>query len=218
MATGRGRSSRFAGFPADAIRFLGELEANNDRDWFRAHKDRYETGLREPLLALIAELGLGGARLFRPYRDTRFHPGPPISEHIAAGVGFERGAGYYVQLSLDGLLTGAGMHEPSREQLARYRAAVDNAPGARSLERAFASAAKQGLERARPALKRAPRGVDPDHPHIELLRLRSVTVSRLYPIAPWLHEREALDRVRSAMRASGPLVRWLREHVGPGDR
>ena len=31
----------FEGFPADALAFLGELEANNEREWFNANKQRY---------------------------------------------------------------------------------------------------------------------------------------------------------------------------------
>ena len=32
----------FTGFPADTLTFLGELEANNNRDWFQENKERYE--------------------------------------------------------------------------------------------------------------------------------------------------------------------------------
>ena len=43
-------------FTEDTFRFLRQLQRNNDREWFHAHKDQYEKHLREPFLALIADL------------------------------------------------------------------------------------------------------------------------------------------------------------------
>ncbi|TWT51641.1 hypothetical protein KOR42_35290 [Thalassoglobus neptunius] len=33
----------FNGFPPSVFQFLSELEANNDKDWFDANRDRYES-------------------------------------------------------------------------------------------------------------------------------------------------------------------------------
>ena len=35
----------FRGFPIEAIDFLRELEDNNDRDWFKANRARYDEHL-----------------------------------------------------------------------------------------------------------------------------------------------------------------------------
>ncbi|HWF50413.1 MAG TPA: DUF2461 family protein, partial [Solirubrobacteraceae bacterium] len=70
-------------WPPEALEFLRELEDNNDRDWFRAHRARYDALLRDPAVALAEKLRhLGDPRTFRPYNDTRFHPRPPIKEHL----------------------------------------------------------------------------------------------------------------------------------------
>lgn len=70
------------------FKFLRDLERNNNREWFNAHKSRYEAELKEPALRFIAGLdaplkktisphyvasakAVGGS-LFRIYRDTRF--------------------------------------------------------------------------------------------------------------------------------------------------
>ena len=72
--------STFRGFPPEAIEFLRELEDNNDRDWFKANRARYEEHLRAPAAALGDDLvDLGKPHLFRPWNDTRFRPGPPGS-------------------------------------------------------------------------------------------------------------------------------------------
>jgi uncharacterized protein (DUF2461 family) len=65
---------------------------------------------------------------------------------------------------------------------------------------------------------RAPRGYPADHPRVELLRRRSLTVARRHEIGPWLHKPRASTGIREELQAAAPLVRWLREHVGATQR
>ena len=94
----------FKGFPAGALEFLTELEANNDRDWFKANRARYDEVLVAPATALGEDLSsFGRPKLFRPWNDTRFHAAPPIKEHVGLAIGYEGAGGFYVELSLDGV-------------------------------------------------------------------------------------------------------------------
>jgi uncharacterized protein (TIGR02453 family) len=206
-------------WPPEALEFLRELEANNDSDWFRANRARYDAHLLGPARELAERLGgLGEAHFFRPYNDTRFHARPPIKEQLGVAIGYGGAGGFYFELSLDGLLVAGGLHGPASDQLERFRAAIDDARRARGFERAVATANAAGLEVPEPALKRAPRGYRPDHPRIERLRLKELTAYRRHPIEPWLHE-PACDRlVQAELEAARPLVRWLSEHVGPSQR
>ena len=43
-------------FTKDLIKFLKDLEKNNDRDWFNANKDRYLKSVKEPFELFIADL------------------------------------------------------------------------------------------------------------------------------------------------------------------
>jgi len=211
--------SAFQGFPPEAIEFLRELEANNDRDWFKANRARYEEHLVAPAKALAEDLlDLGHPRLFRPWNDTRFRPGPPIKEHVGLAIGYEGAGGFYVELSLDGLLVAAGLHNPAADQVERLRQAVDGGRTAASLTRAIARAQDAGLGLNAPDLVRAPRGYPANHPRVELLRRRSFTVARRHKIGPWLHKPRAGTRIREELQAAKPLVRWLREHVGVSRR
>jgi uncharacterized protein (TIGR02453 family) len=206
-------------WPPEALEFLRELEANNDSDWFRANRARYDAHLLGPARELAERLGgLGEAHFFRPYNDTRFHARPPIKEQLGVAIGYGGAGGFYFELSLDGLLVAGGLHGPASDQLERFRAAIDDARRARGFERVVAKATAAGLEVPEPALKRAPRGYRPDHPRIERLRLKELTAYRRHPIEPWLHE-PACDRlVQAELEAARPLVRWLSEHVGPSQR
>jgi uncharacterized protein (TIGR02453 family) len=203
-------------WPPEALEFLRDLEANNDRDWFKANRRRYDEHLLEPARALAERLsGLGKPRFFRPYNDTRFHPRPPIKEQLGVAIGYGGAGGFYFELSLDGLLVAAGMHHPAPDQLERFRAAIDDERRARGFERAVQAAERCGLAVAPSALKRAPRGYRPDHPRIDRLRLKELTVSRLHPIGRWLHEPACDERVRTELEAARPLVSWVGENVGP---
>jgi uncharacterized protein (TIGR02453 family) len=206
-------------WPPEALEFLGELEANNDRDWFKANRARYEEHLVAPARELAEKLAdLGEPHLFRPYNDTRFHPRPPIKEQLGVAIGYGGAGGFYFELSLDGLLVAGGLHQPASDQLERFRAAIDDGRRARGFEQTVAAAEAEGLSLADPELKRAPRSYSPDHPRIDRLRLKELTVSRRHPLEPWLHEPECDERVRSGLEAARPLVEWLTEHVGRSQR
>lgn len=206
----------FQGFPVEALDFLRDLEANNDREWFKLNRARYEEYLVAPASALGDDLAdLGRPRLFRPWNDTRFRAGPPIKEHVGLAIGYEGAGGFYVELSLDGLLVAAGLHNPASDQVERLRQGVDNGRVAAGLTRAIARAREAGLQLNEPDLVRAPRGYPPDHPRAELLRRRRLTVARRHQPARWLHGPAAGARIRGELEAAAPLVRWLRERVGP---
>ena len=206
-------------WPPEAIEFLQDLERNNDRDWFKANRGRYDSYLVEPARELAAQLSaFGEPHMFRPYHDTRFHMRPPIKEQFGLAIGYGGGGGYYVELSLDGLLVAGGLHAPASDQLERYRAAIDDGRRAAAFERALGEAAEGGLEPAPPALKRAPKGYPVDHPRIERLRMKELAVYRRHELKPWIHKRAADKRIRSELESTQPLVRWLAKHVGPSQR
>ena len=206
-------------WPPEALEFLRDLEANNDRDWFKANRGRYDDFLLQPARELAGSLThLGEPHFFRPYNDTRFHMRPPIKEQLGVAIGYGATGGFYFELSLDGLLVAGGMHQPATDQLERFRMAIDNARRAKGFERALASASAAGLDPPGPELKRAPRGYAPDHPRIDRLRMKQLTVWRRYPVGAWLHKRTCDHRVRKGLEAARPLVAWLGENVGPSER
>lgn len=209
----------FRGFPPEAVEFLRELEANNDRDWFKANRVRYDEHVVAPAKALAEDLAdLGRPHLFRPWNDTRFHAGPPIKEQVGLAVGYEGAGGFYVELSLDGLMVAAGLHNPAPDQVERMRRAIADGRSASGLTRALSSASAAGLDLNEPDLVRGPRGYPADHPRMDLLRRRRLTVARRHPLGAWLHRPQAGARIREGLDASKPLVRWLRQHVGASER
>jgi len=99
-------AARLPYFTPATFRFLRALGRNNQREWFHAHKDEYETTVRAPALRLIADLAeplraisplltanprtVGGS-LFRINRDTRYaNDKSPYKTHV--GMSFYHAA------------------------------------------------------------------------------------------------------------------------------
>ncbi len=216
-----GQMSRFSGIPADAVAFYAELVENNNRQWWAAHKERYESSVRAPLLALIDALAeeFGEAKLFRPHRDIRFSADKtPYKDAQAAVAQLEGGVGFYLNVGRRGLTTGGGQHHNASDQVARYRAAVADDAGGEELREIVNTLQDKEFEIGGDLLKTRPKGIPEDHPRLELLRHKSIFAWRDHGIPHWLGKPEVLERVRADWRAIRPLGTWLAVHVGPPDQ
>jgi len=208
----------FRGFPAEAFSFYERLAADNSRTFWQANKADYQTFVRGPMDELLAELDERGPfQVFRPYNDVRFAKGrPPYKEQIGAYGESEGGAGHYVALSATNLLVGSGYYVMATDQLERFRTAVDAEAMGAEVAALCAALVKQGFEiGAIDTLKTAPRGYPKDHPRIELLRRKGLMASKQWPVAPWMHTKAAVKKVRDAWSEVDPLNEWLDLHVGP---
>jgi uncharacterized protein (TIGR02453 family) len=211
-------SGSFRGFGKGAIVFFEELAAHNSREWWLANKKRYEAEIREPLELLLTDLEreFGEAKVFRPNRDTRFSKDKTPYKTSAAAVIHAATGGLYVSLSSEGIWAGGGGYILARDQLARFREAVDDERSAKKLERVLADLRRRKADvGGHSELKTAPRGYAADHPRIELLRLDGITAGWLFPPRAWFHTAQAETKVADSWRAVRPLNEWLQEHVGP---
>jgi uncharacterized protein (TIGR02453 family) len=216
----------FKGIPAEALDFYARLEADNSKGFWQANKATFESAVKLPMVELCDELAeFGPFHLFRPYNDLRFAKDrPPYKTAQGAYGEGDGGSGYYVQLSSDGLMAAAGYYAMAKDQLERFREAVDDDAAGIEVEGLVDDLRRQGYSiGAIDELKSAPRGYAKDHPRIELLRRKGLMTSRTWPPARWLHTKQAATKVRQAWTNAGPLCAWLDRHVGPtteppGDR
>lgn len=206
----------FAGFGEAAVEFYDGLVADNSRAYWTDHKAVYERDVRAPMLALLAacEPEFGPGKIFRPHRDVRFsNDKTPYKTHCGATVG-----GLYVQVGGDGLMVAGGHYRMAPDQVARYRAAVDDERRGRDLAARIAAVSTEGVSVAGEQLKTRPRGVDPDHPRLDLLRHKSLYGWRGWPPDDVLHEPACRERVVATWRSLRPLTEWLDDHVGSSDQ
>jgi uncharacterized protein (TIGR02453 family) len=213
------RDVGFTGFPPDSLDFFVELEANNERPWWQANKQRFEHSVAEPMRALLDELEpeFGSFRVFRMNRDVRFSAdkSPYKTAHAAMTDG-DAGTANYVQISANGLFVGTGIYHMARDQLDRFRAAVGDDASGTQLDAAIAAARAARLEIGgiEPALTTAPRGWPKDHPRVGLLRMKGLITQRDFGAPAWIHTRRAANEVAKAWRGGADVTAWLDTHVG----
>ncbi|MDE3156469.1 MAG: DUF2461 domain-containing protein [Acidobacteriota bacterium] len=215
-------------FTPRSLTFLRALKRHNDREWFRARRDEYETHVRGPLVAIIERLA-ADFRSFAPemvadpkvstyriYRDTRFSADKsPLKTHVAGifpdrRLGKGAGAALYFHVGPDEMWIGGGLYHPDtpklhavREHLAgnfsRFRTIV-RAPAFR---RTF-----QDLEGDR--MQRVPRGFPADHAAAEYLKLRDFLVGVDHPV-PFATDPRFYRTLVATFRQAIPFVRFINE-------
>ncbi len=208
----------FRGFPAQALDFFGRLEADNTKTFWLANKPIYESSVKGPFDQLCADLHeeYGTLKIFRPHRDARFSKDKtPYKTHTGAAGETDGGAMLYIQLSKTGLFVGTGYYMMATDQLARFRSAIDDETIGAELVKLLDVLNKGKFSMDADSLKTAPRGYPKDHPRIELLRRKWMTVGKDFGAPAWLHTGKAVDRIRSVFTAAEPLNAWLNAHVGP---
>lgn len=205
----------FTGFGDGAVEFYDGLEVDNSKAYWTDQREIYETHVRGPMQALLAELEpeFGAGKIFRPYRDVRFSSDKtPYKTHCGATAG-----PYYVQVGADGLMAAGGHYMMAADQIARFRAAVDDDRRGADLEKRLATVRADGITIGGEQLKTRPRGTDPDHPRLELLRHKAIYGWRSWPPDDTLHDAGTVARVAGVWRSLRPLTEWLADHVGSSD-
>ena len=118
--------------------FLRQLEANNNKVWFDAHRSEYELARKEWLTFVEKLLGHLGDKdpeffqtqpykcIFRINRDVRFSKNKqPYKNNFGAffvpGGKSSGNAGYYVHLEPGKCAIAGGLHHPEKEKLDRIR-------------------------------------------------------------------------------------------------
>ena len=208
--------SSFSGFPTAALDFYDDLEMDNTKSFWAAHKDTYDVAVKAPMAALVAALEdeFGTAKIFRPYRDVRFAKDKtPYKTHQGAFVASGPSTGWYVEVAAPGVRVGAGFYHAEAARLATFRAGIADDRDGPELERILAAMDAEGWELGGEALKTSPRGYDADHPRIGLLRHKSMTLGKSYGFEPVIHTPELLDLVRADWQAMRPLVEWCARHA-----
>ena len=207
----------FEGISFAALDFYEDLEADNSKSFWTAHRHVYDEQVKAPLQELAAELApeFGPAKFFRPFRDVRFAKDKtPYKTH--QGVYFAESR-RYLQVSAAGLYVSGGFYEMASDQVARYRRAVaEDLPG-QGLAKVITQAEKSRLVIRGEQLSRIPAGFAKDHPRQDLLRHKSIWVTREFGCPDWLQTARAKTEVVKAWRTMQPLIDWLEKNVGPSD-
>ena len=175
--------------------FLTAIKCNNNRDWFIANrpaylaaKDNFESFVQNIINEIIMfEPIMKGLEakscVFRINRDIRFsNDKSPYKSHFGAFIvqgGKKNGdkfAGYYFHIEPGKSIMAGGAYTPPAPWLSAIREKISDSPNefikitkAKYFIKYFGSVDGEKL-------KTAPKGYPKDHPHIELLKLKSYLV------------------------------------------
>lgn len=224
---------RYTGFEPRTIRFLEQLRDNNDREWFKANKQRYEEDVLDVALRFIISMQeplrdiaprftavptrVGGS-LMRVYRDTRFSKNKlPYKTNIGIQFRHEQAKdvhspGYYVHIEPDEVFVGVGMWRPDPDSLRRIRDRIAARPAEwrRALD---APAFRRQFALAGESLTRPPRGFDKHHECIEDIKRKSFIAVRELELSDCLKP-QFQRSVETSFRNAEGLMRFLCAAVG----
>lgn len=224
---------RFTGFEESTLEFLEELANNNNRDWFKENKSRYEEQVLDVALRFIdsmqaplAEFAPSfvalptrvGGSLMRVYRDTRFSKNKtPYKTNVGIQFRHERAKdvhspGYYVHVDPDQVFIGVGMWRPDSEPLRRIRERIAARPA--EWQRTIgASRFRRHFSLGGQTLKRPPRGFHADHECIEDIKRKDFIAVKDLAVGDCIGPRFQ-RKVETAFKAGSDYMRFLCKAVG----
>ncbi|MDR1227267.1 MAG: DUF2461 domain-containing protein [Prevotellaceae bacterium] len=211
------------------LKFLKDLSANNNREWFAQHKTAYEAAkadaehLATQLAAGIAQFDKSIGYLepkdcmFRIYRDTRFsHDKVPYKTNL--GVVLQRGgkktqfACYYVHIEPGNLFLSGGIYMPSPEALKALRQAIDvNFEEFEKIIKNKTFGKYFDLE-GDSKLNRVPQGFDKESPAAEYLKWKSWYVTSSIT-ATEICSSDFVVQTLQKFKALHPLVKFFNEAI-----
>jgi uncharacterized protein (TIGR02453 family) len=177
-------------FSPEIFVFLRELAENNNRQWFQQNKQRYEACVKDPAMHFITDFAAplrkisrhfradprpAGGSLFRIYRDVRFsNDKSPYKTNTGIQFRHSQGKdvhspGYYLHLEPRNVFAAVGIWHPDSMTLRKIRDAIIENPS-RWKKAVGRKPFRSRFVLSGNALRRAPKGYDPDHPLLEDLK------------------------------------------------
>lgn len=220
-------------FTPDLFRFLGDLAANNEREWFKANKQKYDDVIKEPALEFIEAFGprleaisphfeanaraVGGS-LFRIHRDTRFSK-DKTPYKLNTGVHFRHerakdahAPGFYLHLQPRSCFMGVGLWMPEPKVAHQIRAHIGENRD-RWTAITAAPTFRDRFELSGDSLVRPPKGFDKDDPLLTDLKRKSFIA--LAPLTQGhITRKDFIDRFEADCRAGADFVQFLCAAVG----
>ena len=226
-------AGRYAGFNAETVAFLEELSRNNNREWFKENKSRYEElvldvalrfiqSMQDPLAEIsphfVAQATRMGGSLMRVYRDTRFSKNKtPYKTNIGIQFRHERAKdvhspGYYVHISPEEVFIGVGMWRPEPDALRGIRERIAAKPA--EWKRTVGDAGfKRRFSLGGEVLTRPPRGFDKDHECIDDIKRKSFIAVQDLAVEDCLSP-QFQRKVENTFKAGTPYMQFLCKAVG----
>ncbi len=216
-------------FSERTLSFLRRLDRNNDREWFHARREEFESEVRAPLVRLVTRLSQDlpwfapeliadpKISLFRQWRDTRFSAvKTPLKTNVAAvfphkSLGRNNGAALYFEIAPKWVWMGGGLYAPEpsqmhavRDHVATHHAELESLVTSREFRRIGGLKGEQ--------LSRVPRGFLKEHPAALYLQHRQFLGFREEE-AEFATRPDFYRQLLATFKLLAPLCRFLNEPI-----
>lgn len=216
---------------SDTFKFLTDLAANNNRDWFQLNKSRHDDA-RLNVLEFSSEVISGLSKfdhtipstldpkecVMRIYRDVRFSKvKTPYKNNFGAGFSQNgkkfSGAGYYLHIQPEASFIAGGCWMPEADLLKAIRQEIDyNGSDFRLIIEDHSFMKYYGNLESEYKLKTCPKGYEQNHPEIEFLKLKSFTFSHKLNNSELTHS-GSVDQVVNGFLKLNPFIAFLRNAI-----
>ena len=214
-----------------SVKFLKDLENNNNKPWFEEHRTAYESTKADfetlvgKLIPAVAEFDepLGTLQVkdcvFRINRDVRFSKNKtPYKNNMGADISLggkkSSVAGYYFHFQPGNSFAGGGFYMPSPAELAKIRQELDY-----GFEEWKAILHNKNFVKYFPAgvsgmdtLVRPPKGYDENNPAINYLKMKSFFVTKPFTDEE-LQSKTLVNDIAKIFKIMKPLIDFLNRAV-----
>jgi uncharacterized protein (TIGR02453 family) len=220
---------------SSTVKFLKELQKNNNKPWFDANRKAYEAakadfsgfvqmiidkhGKHDPSIAHLAAKDC----TFRINRDVRFSKDKsPYKTNMGAYTKDGKksfSAGYYFHMEPGGSFAGGGLYMPPPELLKNVRQEIDynwkefyKIINSKKFKAVFGDLSTEGDMK----LSRPPKGYEADNPAIEYIKLKSWVGTQAFSDAD-LTSKDLVKKVTANFETLQPLIAFLNEGLHAGE-
>jgi len=219
-------------FPGRSATFLGKLSRNNNRDWFEANRELYNSDFLGPAVQFVLEMGdllfeldpdiiaipKIDKSIFRLHRDVRFSKDKsPYKTNM--GLYFWNGkakksdaTGFYFHIEPKLFGVAAGLYMPPPYLLKKFRDAVVKPDVGNELH-LITKKLERKYEIGGKKFKRFPKGYDADFPYSDLLLYEGIYAWYESSNLKELARGKAAVKIFKIFKEMLPLYKWLTKNL-----
>jgi uncharacterized protein (TIGR02453 family) len=220
-------------FPKRTATYLNRLSRNNNRNWFEANRDLYNSDFLEPCIQFVVEMGDKlldldpdivaipkiDKSIFRLHRDIRFSK-DKTPYKTNAGLYFWNGklkkmdaSGFYFHLEPKLFGIGLGIYMFPPHLLKKYRNVVSDPSSVKELHKIVRSLEKKGYSIGGKKYKKTPKGYDPNILYPGYLLYDGIYAWYEGSDLKEISNGKAVNRIFKIFKDMLPLHKWLTENL-----
>ena len=220
-------------FPKRTAAYLNKLSKNNNRNWFEANRDLYNSDFLEPCIQFVVEMGDRlldldpdivaipkiDKSIFRLHRDVRFSK-DKTPYKTNAGLYFWNGklkkmdaSGFYFHLEPKLFGVGLGIYMFPPHLLKKYRNVVSDPSSVKELHKIVRSLEKKGYSVGAKKYKKTPKGYDPNTLYPGYLLYDGIYAWYEGSDLKEISNGKAVNRIFKIFKDMLPLHKWLTENL-----